>query len=1298
MNVSANNKNSAKKIPPVFLMAGVLFLCLGAVLFGTLHFLESKTGQAFWLSPLNNSIPGRLGVDFLDIDLVSGTFEIDGLRLDSSEGRTLVSVQKISAKFSWLRLLRGQVYFSSIDIHGPRAELSIGRDGVLNLVAALMRPEASRSEETPWRPSFNLIVPSCRLTRGALVFLQPSNGVAIKISGLDIDLSQVDLVESQARLRLDADEFFLGPRKFKDVLIQCELDGQQIRFQRSGLSSDMGNLGLEGLLDLSPVYPDGFWADSVFPDRLGYAFTLFPENLDLKELPFLEDRLSGRVHGKINVRGQGADPDRLTADVTAQGRINDFWCQGMDRSSDAGFFATAQVSDSQVRLKPFNVVLPWMRLDGDGRLNYSSLDFSGDFSLGLDLADSPAGGIGVAGQVSSRVQVAGNLSRPEAKVFIQAHDLYLGKKRAGDAMAEVVLSQGLIDLVKIEMINGNSKLNGKGRVKILADDNSFIRDPLLSWSLIGEGISLDAFSPEIRGIIDFDATGSGTLFKPVADFMVSGQSLGMDGVEIGRVEIEAGWERGGLDVTRLELMNKGSFLGLEGHIQLLEPEGFSPLTEPIVQGTVTGGRILLEDFFSTASGAISPGGQVRGGLSRLEGQLHLKGSVLDLFGQAIESGSLDLGFGQGRVDIDASEIRLVPGAVVTTKGSLFLEDQTLDVRVETENFDLTGITRIRETPIDSGVASAVFRVQGPWKTPVAEGNLQIREWKLFGEPQPSLTMSLLLQHGEIEVKGEIGAGFEGRLDLESKGFSAALAMDELDLALFFRLAGLPEFSGRVSGGIQAKGVLGQWDRTQAKADLYKLSLFRKELPMIQAPRLKAAIENWQLSLPLTRVALAQAGYLNIQGQGDIRNSLDLTAQGEVPFDMIIPWLDPVTTAWGRVRISGGLTGSMTDPRLKAELLFNDLGLTLAGTDQRIQKLGGRIGFDGQTIEFKGVEGFLDEGRFNLDGRAIFEQGLPLNMDLRFKARQLALEIPDMMTLSMNSDLTLGGTQGHFNLQGEVVLLEGLYYRDVDLDLLAAATLQTRTVPLPEEKKVQGLLDAVDLDVNILRRQPLVVENNLADLEISPDLTLRGTAAVPVLSGRARVDSGTIRYQKVEFEVEKGVVDFINPYRISPEIDIEGQTEIRTWTIALKVSGTPEELKFAFTSNPPEQHADILSLIAFGKTTRELRASDGGGMLAPEQMFAALVADQLEKNVKDAAGLDYFEIKPQADADAPRVNVTVGADLSRQISVKYGVDIKGGETVQRVTTTYKLFENLLINGYQDTGGTFGGELKYRLEFR
>ena len=63
-----------------------------------------------------------------------------------------------------------------------------------------------------------------------------------------------------------------------------------------------------------------------------------------------------------------------------------------------------------------------------------------------------------------------------------------------------------------------------------------------------------------------------------------------------------------------------------------------------------------------------------------------------------------------------------------------------------------------------------------------------------------------------------------------------------------------------------------------------------------------------------------------------------------------------------------------------------------------------------------------------------------------------------------------------------------------------------------------------------------------------------------------------------------------------------------------------------------------------------------------------------------------------------MKVTLGKDLSRRITIKYAAASGIDGLVQQVIAEYKLLENLLVNGYQGSKGTFGGELRYRIEFR
>ncbi len=650
------------------------------------------------------------------------------------------------------------------------------------------------------------------------------------------------------------------------------------------------------------------------------------------------------------------------------------------------------------------------------------------------------------------------------------------------------------------------------------------------------------------------------------------------------------------------------------------------------------------------------------------------------------------------MDIAQMDIQVAPGSMITAKGEVIPQDQTFDIRVDSQNFDLTCLDLLEKNGVDGGLLSLNLAARGSFKDPMVKGELGIRELVILQEKQAPIDFSIELKNRRLGIKGDLGPTMEGGYHLDTRAFTAALNMDGFNLSPYLKLLGRSQLTGAITGRVRAEGQADQLEQIRASAGFSKIVIAFAGKPFVRVKDADLTFENGQLNFPSTRIELMEKGSLTVKGRGKLGGLLDFEAKGEIPLEIINPLVEEVESATGLIRLQASLKGSLASPRVNGDLLFNGLGMAVDGLEQDFKNIEGHIRLTQDKIEILGVKGYLDEGSFDLGGSVGLKEWAAKTFDLKFNAHQLNLDIPDLMEVSLNCGLNFIGTDQASTLTGEIILLEGRYYKDVELDLIET-TQRTRKIKPVGGKKWPGFLQTIGLNVHVSRREPLLVDNNLAYLAVSPDLTIQGTAASPILAGRVQVDSGRIHFQRAEFEVKKGVIDFVNPYKIEPIIDIEGETEIRDWTITLAVSGTPENLEFKFSSNPSEQHADILSLIAFGKTTRELRAADGGSRFAPEDILAGYMADSLQKSLKDATGLDYLEINTEDTESGSRGgDVTLGTDLSRQISVKYGVGVRNGETVQRVTTYYKLLENLLMSGYQDTDGQFGGELKYRLEFR
>jgi autotransporter translocation and assembly factor TamB len=323
------------------------------------------------------------------------------------------------------------------------------------------------------------------------------------------------------------------------------------------------------------------------------------------------------------------------------------------------------------------------------------------------------------------------------------------------------------------------------------------------------------------------------------------------------------------------------------------------------------------------------------------------------------------------------------------------------------------------------------------------------------------------------------------------------------------------------------------------------------------------------------------------------------------------------------------------------------------------------------------------------------------VNLAVEAKALPLDVPDTLALLLNGDIDITGSDETAAARGTIVLLEGAYYKDVKINLLEMSTARQRAIPPAAKPLTIPYFNTVELDIMVSHRQSFVVQNNLAQLEISPDLKIGGTLADPIVSGRAQVREGTVTFQKKTFDVKKGIIDFVNPYRTEAEIDIQSEAQIRTWKITLGIKGTPDNLDVTLTSQPAETDADILSLILFGRTARELSAGEGGAQRTTGQIMAEMIADTFGDDIKKTTGVDILQLETNGSGDGQDdagVKVTVGKHLSDRMTVKYAVESKDGEIVQRAITEYKLLEPILISGFQDNQGIYGSELVFRIEFR
>ena len=245
------------------------------------------------------------------------------------------------------------------------------------------------------------------------------------------------------------------------------------------------------------------------------------------------------------------------------------------------------------------------------------------------------------------------------------------------------------------------------------------------------------------------------------------------------------------------------------------------------------------------------------------------------------------------------------------------------------------------------------------------------------------------------------------------------------------------------------------------------------------------------------------------------------------------------------------------------------------------------------------------------------------------------------------------------VDGQVPIDEAGLTGDVNFDtgLLAAMTAR-RTLDLTEERS--PLLERVRFNINVDTATPVLVDNNLAKAEIGVDVRVLGTPYETGLSGRLTVlEGGEITLNERRYEVERGVITFLDERRIYPSFDLLLNTSAGNYDITLAVTGTPGETETTLTADPTLPEPDIMAMLVTGRTLDEMRGEEYE--VAREQVLSYLtgrVGSTLGRGIERATGLSEVRIEPNLIANEadPGARLTVGQEITDELNLVYSTNL------------------------------------------
>jgi translocation and assembly module TamB len=325
-------------------------------------------------------------------------------------------------------------------------------------------------------------------------------------------------------------------------------------------------------------------------------------------------------------------------------------------------------------------------------------------------------------------------------------------------------------------------------------------------------------------------------------------------------------------------------------------------------------------------------------------------------------------------------------------------------------------------------------------------------------------------------------------------------------------------------------------------------------------------------------------------------------------------------------------------------------------------------------------------------------------DLSWQLQDVGVSAANGLEARLSGKGTFAGSWDDLLLRGHIEVVNALYDRDLGFgDLLQWLTRQL----FPQVESARAGDVPVRLDLVIYSRGGVYLDNNIAKGEMWLDLHLTGSVAQPSLAGRIGILDAEVFYQGRTFTVLGGSIDFRDPGRINPVLNISAESRVSTpdtdYIVSVIVTGTAERPRVQFSADDPAlSQNDVLSLVAFGRTGSQLRR-ESASVSPTATALALLPTGGVEKQVSTLLGVDRFEVSAtQArDTGAIEPRVTVGKDITEQLRASVWTSF-GVQSRQAVQLEYRWTRRISLLGSwesqtQQSAGAFGGAVKFRFEY-
>jgi len=461
--------------------------------------------------------------------------------------------------------------------------------------------------------------------------------------------------------------------------------------------------------------------------------------------------------------------------------------------------------------------------------------------------------------------------------------------------------------------------------------------------------------------------------------------------------------------------------------------------------------------------------------------------------------------------------------------------------------------------------------------------------------------------------------------------------------------------------------------------------------------------------------LRQATDVSLSGWASL-DQLGLELRGELDLAFVPALVEHVSDIAGTANVDCSISGPPTAPALLGSASVNLQRLQLAGLESYpAADLSGRLRFSRNVVLLEDVAARVLGGDVEGGGRVTLSGFSLVDYHLQANVRDASLSLGPQSGAVLNGTVTLDSPSSEEELPivgGRLTVARLRYEEPIELVSLDGLARTRRT----EVRTYDRERDSVRLDLHLTGSDNLRIENNLAVADVLIDdaaqpFRLVGTNQYQTARGTLSLaPHGTLMFRDMDFEIDRGILVFTDPFELDPGIDLVATTVRRDWVITLRVTGTYSDPVIRLSSEPPLSDDDIRLLLTVGLTREE---TEQAGYLStatnviPELLWSLSGVDDEVTRLLSMDGntplFDEFRITTEYSSRTgrPEPRIRVG----RRLRTHFRLGASAGLSTARdfeANLEYRVNEGLSIGvTYENDSdfnlGNIGGDLRWRTEF-